>query len=97
MVWALFGVNWVMPQSVMDLFIAWQGSFGRQCNVDLWRAVPNCVLCVYGEKGTVDALRKRNSRSSRLNLSSTLLLDWSSVFNSFSCSNLLDLLDHCNL
>ena len=25
------------------------------------------------------------------------LLDWSSVFNSFSCSNLLDMLDHCNL
>ena len=50
MVWSLFGVTWVMPQSVADLFASWQGPFGRQCNIDLWRAVPHCVLwCLWRE------------------------------------------------
>ena len=71
MLWALFGVIWVMPQSVTDLFTAWQGPFGRHCNIDLWRDAT---------KGTLDALRERNGRFLRLNISSsTHLLDWSSV------------------
>ena len=28
MVWALFGLQWVMPHGVSDLFSSWQGSFG---------------------------------------------------------------------
>ena len=43
-VWSLFGVIWVMPQSVADLFASWQVPFGRQRNIDLWRAVPHCVM-----------------------------------------------------
>ena len=43
-----FGVIWVIPQSVTNLFTAWQGPFGRHCNIDLWRAAPHCVLwCIW--------------------------------------------------
>ena len=45
MVWSFFGVIWVMPQSVVDLFASWLGLFGEQCNIDLWWAVSHCVLC----------------------------------------------------
>ena len=35
MVWVLFGVIWVMPQSVANIFASWQGPFGRHRNIDL--------------------------------------------------------------
>ena len=54
MVWSLFGVIWVMPQSVVDLFASWPGLFGEQRNIDLWWAVPHCVLW--------SLWRERNSR-----------------------------------
>ena len=42
---------WVMPQSVVDLFASWPGSFGKQCNIDLWRVVPHCLLwCLWRER-----------------------------------------------
>ena len=44
MVWALFGLQWVMPLGVFDLFSSWQGSFDGHQSIDLWRAVPHCVL-----------------------------------------------------
>ena len=35
MVWTLFGLLWVMPQSVIDLLSSWQGSFGGHQSIDL--------------------------------------------------------------
>ena len=50
MVWTLFGLLWVMPHSVTDLFLSGQGSFGGHRSIDLWRAVPHCVLwCIWRE------------------------------------------------
>ena len=50
MVWALFGLLWVMLQSVTDLFSSSQDSFGRHQSINLWRAVPHCVLwCIWQE------------------------------------------------
>ena len=97
MVWALFGVLWVMPQSVTDLFSAWQGPFCRHRNIYFWRGCPT-FYGVFGEKGTLDALRERNGLFSRLNLSfSTLCWIGFLFLILFQCSNFLDMLDHCNL
>ena len=35
MVWNLFGLLWVMSQSVTNLFSAWQGPFGKNQNMAL--------------------------------------------------------------
>ena len=96
MVWSLFGVISIMPQGVADLFASWQGPCSRQHNIDLWRAVPHCVLwCLW---------RERNSRCFK-GMEQTIheikslfhsLFAWCSVFNSFSCSNFFVMLDHCN-
>ena len=50
MVFGLFGVSWVMPQSVMGLLACWQGSFGRHQNGYIWLMVPHCLLSLEGEK-----------------------------------------------
>ena len=87
MVWSLFGVIWVMPQSVANLFTSWQGPFSRQRNIDLWRAVPHCVLwCLWRERSSrcFEGMERSILEIKSLLLHS--LFAWCSVFSSFSCS-----------
>ena len=44
MVFRLFGVSWVMPQSVVGLLVCWQGKFGHHQNGYIWLNVPHCLL-----------------------------------------------------
>ena len=50
MVFHLFGVSWVMLQSIVGLLACWQGSFGRHQNGYIWLMVPHCLLSLEGEK-----------------------------------------------
>ena len=98
MVWALFGLQWVMPHGVSDLFLSWQGSFGGYQSIDLWRAVPHCVLwCIWRERNSRWFEGKERSISEFKSLLLHTLLEWSSSFNLFPCSNFLEMLDLCNL
>ena len=55
LVFYMFGIHWVMPHKVIELFESWQGKFGRHCNIDFWRLVPHCLIwCIW---------RERNARS----------------------------------
>ena len=36
MVYGLFGVQWIMPLSVMDMLASWQGQFGLHWNIAIW-------------------------------------------------------------
>ena len=51
LVFCLFGIHWVMPQKVIELFESWQGKFRRHRNIELWRIVPHCLLwCIWRER-----------------------------------------------
>ena len=39
----LFGFDWVMPGSVIDLFFCWYQCFGKH-NSDIWNLVPGCLM-----------------------------------------------------
>ena len=39
----LFGINWVMPGSVMDLLFCWYHWFGKHSS-NIWDLVPGCVM-----------------------------------------------------
>jgi hypothetical protein len=41
---SLFGVEWVMPQTVLDLLTTWDVSFGHGLAKKAWRLVSHCVL-----------------------------------------------------
>jgi len=44
-----FGLSWVMPRRVIDLFACWW-TFGRPRSVEIWKMVPACLLwCVWKE------------------------------------------------
>ena len=41
---ALFNVQWVMPISVKDVLLSWQGSFVGKKRKKAWRATPLCLF-----------------------------------------------------
>ena len=97
MVWALFGLQWVLPHGFSDLFLSWQGSFGGHRSIDLWRAVPHCVLwCIWRERNSRCFEGKERSISELKSLLLHTFLEWSSSFNLYTCSNFLEMLDLCN-
>jgi isocitrate dehydrogenase kinase/phosphatase len=42
--YSLFGVEWVMPSSVVDLLRGWGTLLGRDPVFRIWKQVPLCVL-----------------------------------------------------
>ena len=44
MVFAMFGVLWVMPCGVGELFACWQGKMGKHPKHLIWRAVLHCLM-----------------------------------------------------
>jgi hypothetical protein len=51
LVFAMFGVHWVMLCRVIDLFVCWQRRLGSQQRSVIWRAVPHCLMwCIWKER-----------------------------------------------
>jgi hypothetical protein len=51
LVFAMFGISWVMPARVRDLFACWLGKMGRHPIHMIWRAVPHCLMwCLWRER-----------------------------------------------
>jgi hypothetical protein len=51
MVFVMFGIHWVMPKRVIDLFYCWQGKFGWHQNITIWKAIPHCLMwCLWRER-----------------------------------------------
>uniref|UniRef100_A0A2N9E7V6 Reverse transcriptase domain-containing protein n=1 Tax=Fagus sylvatica TaxID=28930 RepID=A0A2N9E7V6_FAGSY len=49
MIFGLFGLQWVMPKRVIDLFSCWYGSVGRHSVI--WKAIPHCIMwCLWRER-----------------------------------------------
>ena len=57
MVFGLFGVSWVMPQSVVGLLACWQGSFGRHRNGYIWLWFPIAYCGAFGWREIIGALK----------------------------------------
>ena len=51
LVFAFFGVHWVMPETALNLLACWQGSFGKHQHFVIWRCIPHCVMwCIWRER-----------------------------------------------
>ena len=51
MVLGLFGVHWVMPCHVLDLWAGWQDRLSDHQNMVVWRIVPHSVMrCLWKER-----------------------------------------------
>ena len=96
MVFGLFGVNWIVPLSVVGLFAYWQGHFGRLCNGVIWKIVPSCLMwCIWKERNNRCFEDSERAMPDLKLLFLKTLLDWFSVWRNHPLS-ILDLLDFCN-
>jgi hypothetical protein len=97
MILALFGIYWVMPKRVLDLFICLQGSLGNHQHFVVWKAIPHCLMwCLWRERNvrvfkgceiSVVELKLQFYRS---------LMDWMSAIGLDRFSNMLEFLDCCS-
>ncbi len=53
LVFGMFGVQWVMPRTVLELFCGWMGKLGRHNSLLVWNMVPHyLVWCLWRERNT---------------------------------------------
>jgi hypothetical protein len=97
MLFAMFGVHWVMPYRVIDLFACWPRRLGSLPRSVLWRAAPHCLMwCIWKER---NARLFEGSEKSVIELKLQFmrsLAEWMAAFGSFGSSNLIDFLDICS-
>ena len=97
MVFGLFGVCWVMPMFVVELFACWQGRFGCHRNGDIWMVVPHCLMrCIWKERNSRCFEDNKRSMLDLKLLFFRTLMDWFSVWRNHHFSSFLDFLDLCN-
>ena len=44
MIFALFGVQWVFPETVKEVLISWRGSFVGKKRKKIWDSIPLCIF-----------------------------------------------------
>ncbi len=94
MVFVLFGLHWVMPRRVIELFACWQGNFGRHQHINIWRAIPHCLMwCVWKERNARTFEGREQTVAELKLLFLRMLFDWTSATGLCRSSTLLDFLD----
>ena len=88
----LFGIDWVMPGSVVDLFFGWYHWLGKH-NFDIWNLVPGCLMWTiwteWNQRSFEDTGR---SLAQLLGVCHRTLYDWSRCWGLLDCSTLMDFL-----
>ena len=96
MVFGMFGVQWVMPRSVLDLYSCWMGRLGRNDSVLVWKMILHCLIwCLWCERNSrhfEDA--ERHIPEIKLLFFHTLF-DWVMGSGISSIHSILELIDLC--
>ena len=97
MVFGLFGMSWVMLQSVVGLLACWQGRFGCHRNGYIWLMVPHCLLwCLWRERNSRCFEDKERPISNLKLFFFSTLMDWLTALRNQSFWSFLNILDSCN-
>ena len=96
LVFGLFGVQWVMARSVLDLFSSWLGQLGWHDSALVWKMIPHCVIwCLWREQNArLFDDSERHIPELKLFFFHTLL-DWVVGSGVFSIHSILELIDLC--
>ena len=91
MLW-LFGIDWVMPGFVVDLFFCWYHWLGKH-NSDIWNLVLGCLMWnIWTEWNRRSFEDTGKSLDQLLELCKQTLFDWSRCWGLSDCSTITDFL-----
>ena len=97
MVFTIFGIQWVMPRRVVDLLHCWQDHFGWHQSVEIWKAIPPCLMwCIWNER---NARKFEGCERNMLKLKGLFmksLLEWMTASRMFTFTSLSEFIDFCN-
>lgn len=88
-----FGVAWVLPKEVIDLFVGWRNWLGKY-SLNIWNLVPYCVMWVIWRERKSHILKDMKLAGDQLlALFVGTLFDWSHSWGFTSRESILQLLD----
>ena len=88
----LFGIDWVMLGSVVDLLFCWYHWLGKH-NSDIWNLVLGCLMwTIWTERNRRSFEDNGKSVVQLLDLCQRTLFDWSRCCGLSDCSTLMDFL-----
>ncbi len=96
LVFAMFGIAWMMPATVRDLFDCWLGKMGKYPIHTIWRAVPHCLMwCLWRERNlrTFEGCEQHVAELKLLFLRT--LFEWMASTRLFGFSSFLEFIDSC--
>ena len=97
MVFGLFGVHWVMPCHVFQLWAGWLGRFGDKRNLVVWRMVPHCVMWyIWRERNAHHFEDCERSVMDLKLLFFQILYEWVVTLGLFTINSLMELMDLCS-
>jgi hypothetical protein len=96
LVFAMFGISWVMPATVKDLFDCWLGKTGKHPIHMIWKAVPHCLMwCLWRERN-LRTFEGREQHVAELKLLFLRkLFEWMASTRLFGFSSFLEFIDSC--
>ena len=88
----LFGIDWVMPGSIVDLFFCWYHWLEKH-NSDIWNLVLGCLMWnIWTERNQCSFEDTRKSLDQLLDLCKRILFDLSRCWGLSDCSTHMDFL-----
>jgi hypothetical protein len=96
MVFVLFGISWVMPRRVIEMFACWLGKMGKHQVHIIWRAVPHCLMwCLWKERNRriFEGCEQTVAKLKLLFLRT--LFEWMASTRLFDFSSFLEFIDSC--
>ena len=94
---AIFGVVWVMPKGVEELFACWSGRFGKCEAGAVWKIVPHCLMwCIWCERNARTFLGEETSVPALKFSFLQALFEWSMASNLVPFNSISELLDMCS-
>uniref|UniRef100_A0A2N9EUU7 Reverse transcriptase domain-containing protein n=1 Tax=Fagus sylvatica TaxID=28930 RepID=A0A2N9EUU7_FAGSY len=97
MVLILFGITWVMPRGVVDLFNCWHGPRSKSEAGKIWKMTPHCLMwCIWQERNdrTFNGVEK-SIPALKFHLLH-ILLSWAKAAHLDSSCSLSDMIDYCS-
>ena len=93
----MFGVQWVMPDTIVSLLFAWRNWLGTYPS-KVWNLVPACLMWLVWKEYNAQTFEDVESPIDKLKtLLAKTLFEWSHIWGLTHCSSLSDFLTSISL